>query len=208
MAFVAVCAFTPVTAVHEVRVEGAQSVREADVVRALSRFDGVPLALVDDAEVHRALEVFPLIQRYQVERIPPHTLVVQITERVPVITIEHNGTFDQFDAAGVKVGSGKAPAAGVPVGAGAITDRASPAFAAAARVVRDQPAELRARVVSITATSAQDVTLTLDNGLQVTWGGDADTQRKSVVLQSMLTALADRPIENIDVSSPYAPVFR
>ncbi|WP_017794458.1 FtsQ-type POTRA domain-containing protein [Leucobacter salsicius] len=206
--FVAVTAFTPLTAVRDVRIEGAQAVPEDELVRALQRFEGVPLALVEDTQVHRALEVFPLIQRYQVERIPPHTLVVQIAERVPVIAIERNGTFEQFDAAGVRVGAGDAAPAGVPVGTGSVADLASPAFASAARTVRDMPQELRARVAGVTATSAQDVTLTLDNGLQVLWGGDVDIARKSVVLQSMLSALGERPLERIDVSSPDAPVFQ
>lgn len=206
--FVAVTAFTPLTAVREVRVEGAQAVSEDELVRALQRFDGVPLALVEDAEVHRALEVFPLIQRYQVERIPPHTLLVQIAERVPVIAIERNGSFEQFDAAGVRVGAGEAPVPGVPVGSGSVADLTSPAFASAARTVRDMPQELRARVVAVTATSAQDVTLTLDSGLEVLWGGDVDIARKSVVLQAMLAALGERPLTRIDVSSPDAPVFQ
>lgn len=206
--FVAVCAFTPLTAVREVKVVGAQAVPQQDLAQALSRFEGVPLALVDDTEVHRALEVFPLVQRYQVERIPPHTLIVEVTERVPVIVIENDGVFDQFDAAGVKVGSGDAAPAGVPVGTGAVTDLASPAFATAARVVRDMSKELRARVTAVSATSTQDVTLTLDGGPLVVWGDDSETGRKSVVLQSMIVALGDRAIEQIDVSSPEVPVFR
>lgn len=206
--FVAVTAFTPLTAVRDVRVEGAGAVPEEELMGALARFEGVPLALVEDSEVHRALEVFPLIQRYQVERIPPHTLVVQIAERVPVIAIERNGTFEQFDAAGVRVGAGDTPPPGVPVGTGSVADLASPAFASAAHTVRDMPKELRARVTGVTATSAQDVTLTLDSGLQVQWGGDIDIVRKSVVLQSMLSALGERPLERIDVSSPDAPVFQ
>lgn len=206
--FVAVTAFTPLSAVRDVRIEGAVAVPAQDLERALQRFEGVPLALVEDAQVHRALEVFPLIQRYQVERVPPHTLVVHISERVPVIAIERDGAFEQFDAAGVKVGSGEAAPAGVPVGSGSVADLASPAFASAAHSVRDMPPELRARVIAVTATSAQDVTLTLNNGLQVLWGGDVDIARKSVVLQSMLQALGERPLTRIDVSAPDAPVFQ
>lgn len=206
--FVAVCAFTPLTAVREIHVTGANAVPEKDLTRALERFDGVPLALVDDAEVHRALEVFPLIQRYQVERVPPHTLVVDVTERVPVITVERNGSFDQYDAAGVKVGTGDAASQGVPLASGAATDLSSPAFIASARVVRDMTEDLRARVTGVEASSAQDITLKLDSGLEVVWGGDSDTRRKSVVLESMTAALGSRPIEVIDVSSPDAPVFR
>ncbi|MHA3724948.1 FtsQ-type POTRA domain-containing protein [Leucobacter sp. HY1910] len=206
--FVALCAFTPLTAVRDVQVSGAAAVPEADLHRALSRFEGVPLALVDDGEVHAALEVFPLIQRYKVERVPPHTLRVQVEERLPVIAIESDGGFDHFDAAGVKVGVSEGATEGVPVGQGAISDLASPAFGEAARIIRDIPTDLRAQVSTVEASGPQDITLILTSGLRVAWGDDTHTARKAVVLQTMLGALGDRPLELIDVSSPDAPVFR
>ncbi|MFT4231785.1 MAG: FtsQ-type POTRA domain-containing protein, partial [Leucobacter sp.] len=206
--FVVAGAFTPIMAVREVQVVGADTVNRADVVHALARFDGQPLALVDDADVHAALEPFPLIQRYAVERVPPHTLVVRIEERVPVVVVERGGKFLSYDAAGVLLGSADAAPAGVPVGSGAATDLSSPAFRAAATVLRDMPAELRAQIAAVTATSAQDVTFTLASGIEVLWGDAERTQRKAVVLQRVLGALGDRPVTLIDVSSADAPVFR
>lgn len=206
--FIALCAFTPLTAVRDVQITGAKAVPEEDLQRALSRFEGVPLALVDDGEVHKALEVFPLIQRYKVERVPPHTLLVQVEERLPVIAIKGEGGFEQFDAAGVKVGVSETATEGVPEGRGAVSDRTSPAFGAAARIIRDIPVELRAQVRSVEASGAQDVALTLTSGLRVAWGDDSRSARKAIVLQTMLTALGDRALEVVDVSSPDAPVFQ
>ena len=206
--FVVAGAFTPLMGVRDIRVVGAESVDAAAVERALSRFDGVPLALVADGDVHRALEPFPLIQRYAVERVPPHTLTVRIEERVPVISFERDGAFQLFDAAGVLLGAAEAPPAGVPVGGGALSDRSSDAFRAAARVLRDMPAELRAQVASVSASSPQDVTLVLGSGVEVLWGEAEDTRRKAVVLTAMLGSLGDRPVEHIDVSSSEAPIFR
>ncbi|PRI11786.1 FtsQ-type POTRA domain-containing protein [Leucobacter massiliensis] len=206
--FVVAGAFTPLMAVREVRVEGAAAVNEAEVAQALARFDGRPLALVDDAEVHRALEPFPLIQRYAVERVPPHTLVVRIVERVPVVSVQGDDGFAFYDAAGVLLGRGDAPPAGVPVAGGSVADLNSPAFRSAAQTLRDMPAELRAQIVSVEATSAQDVALTLASGVRVLWGDTEETAMKAVVLQRMVASLGERPIELIDVSSPHAPVFR
>lgn len=205
--FVAAGVFTPLMAVRDVRVEGAATVNEADISAALQRFTGVPLALIDDAEVHRALEPFPVIQRYAVERVPPHTLIVRIQERVPVLSVAGDAGVSMYDAAGVLLGTAEAAPAGVPVAGGALSDLDSDAFHSAARSLRDMPDELRAQIVGATATSAQDVTLTLASGVEVLWGDATDTRRKAVVLQTMLTALADQSVSRIDVSSSEAPVF-
>lgn len=206
--FVAVGVFTPLMSVRQVLVEGAASVSVDEVKKALAEFDGVPLALVQDAEVRDALEPFPWIERYSIEVIPPSTLKVRIEERVPVLSVEKAGAFQLYDAAGVLLGKAEAPPAGVPLAGGAAADKTSKAFAAAARVVRDMPAELRAQVVSVTASSGQDVTLVLSSGVEVMWGDAELSKKKAVVLTSMLGALADRPITRIDVSSTEAPVFQ
>ncbi|WP_336650797.1 MULTISPECIES: FtsQ-type POTRA domain-containing protein [unclassified Leucobacter] len=206
--FVVAGAFTPIMAVREVQVVGTVNVNPADVQQALARFDGRPLALVDDAEVHRALEPFPMIQHYAVERVPPHTLLVRIEERVPVISVQGDAGFAVFDSAGVLLASAETPPAGAPVGVGAVTDFSSEAFRSAGRALRDMPDELRAQVVSVTASSGQDVSFTLSNGIEVLWGDADRTRYKAEVLARMLVALADRGVEYIDVSSADAPVFR
>lgn len=206
--FVIVGAFTPLMAVREVQVVGAGTVNRGDVERALARFDGRPLALVDDADVHRALEPFPLIQRYAVERVPPHTLVVRIEERVPVVSVPSGDGYAFYDAAGVLLGRSDAPPVGVPAASGSVVDLSSAAFQSAARTLRDMPAELREQIVAVAASSAQDVTFTLASGVQVLWGDAERTRFKAVVLQTMLASLGERPVELIDVSSPDAPVFR
>nr|WP_237465493.1 cell division protein FtsQ/DivIB [Leucobacter luti] len=194
-------------AVREVTIVGASAVNEDDVAQALARFEGVPLALVDDGDVHRALEPFALIQRYAVERTPPHTMTVRIEERVPVVSLPAASGVELFDAAGVLLGAAETAPVGVPIGEGALTDRSSAAFRSATRALRDMPAELRAQIVSVTASSGQDVTFVLTTGVAVLWGDAEQTRRKATVLSAMLASLGDRPIEQIDVSSSEAPVF-
>lgn len=206
--FVLVGVFTPVMSVRNIEVSGASAVNPADLQQALERFSGTPLALVDDGEVRGALEPFALVERYAVERIPPDTLLVRIEERVPVISIGDDGAYQLYDAAGVLVGSAEAPPAGVPVADGRAKDLGSEAFASSARVLRDMPAELRAQVVAVSASSGQDVLLALTNGAEVMWGGPEDTARKAVVLTTMFSSLVDRPVSYLDVSSSEAPVFR
>ncbi len=204
--FVAAGVFTPVMAVRDIEVQGAQAVNAEELQGALGRFEGVPLALVSDRDVHRALEPFPLIQRYAVERIPPHTLVVRIEEREAVIALEREGGFDLLDPAGVLLGRVAERPAGVPIGSPEMTDASSPAFQAAAVVVRDMPADLREQLATVRASSAQDVSFELTGGTEVIWGEAAQTQRKAAVLRSMIAAVG-LP-STIDVSAPDAPVFK
>lgn len=204
--FVAVGVFTPIMAVREVQVAGASRINAEELVGALARFEGVPLALVDEQDVHRALEPFPLIQRYAIERIPPHTLIVRIEERDPVLALERDGQFVLVDPAGVLVATSAERPEGVPVGSGTVIDTASPAFSAAAAVIRDMPADLRVLFSAVTASSGQDIEFSLTSGTRVMWGDDADTQRKAVVLRAMLASIGAASV--IDVASPESPVFQ
>ncbi len=204
--FVAAGVFTPIMAVREIQVQGADRIASEDLETALARFAGVPLALVDEREVHRALEPFPLIQRYAIERIPPHTLLLRIEERDPVLAIARDASFGLVDAAGVLVADAVERPEGVPLASGTAIDLASPAFAAAARVVRDMPADLRVQLAAVSASSAQDVEFTLSSGTQVVWGEADETQRKALVLRAMLASLGAPSV--IDVSAPDTPVFR
>ena len=206
--FVLLGAFTPLMSVREVKIEGAEHVGAEEVGAALARFDGVPLALVDENEVLRALEGFPLIQRFAVERVPPHTLVVRIEERVPVIAISDGDGVKLYDAAGVLVGEAPERPEGVPLGGNGLRGTSSKAFATASRIVRDMPPELRAQAVSVEAQTGQDVTFVLANGIEVFWGNADETKRKSLVLQTMLASLEGREVSHIDVSSTEAPIFR
>lgn len=206
--FVLLGAFTPLMSVREVRVEGAVAVNVADVTAALARFDGTPLALVDETDVLKALSGFPLIQRFAVERVPPHTLVVRIEERTPVIALQTDAGLRLYDAAGVLIAEGADRPAGVPLGADGVADTSTEAFRTAATIVRDMPSDLRAQLESVHATTSQDVTFMLSSGVEVFWGNADETRRKSLVLNTMLSALAGRGVSHIDVSSVEAPVFR
>lgn len=206
--FVAAGVLTPLMAVQTIQVEGADTLEATEIEAALENLEGVPLALVEDGEVHRALEPFPLVQRYAIERVPPHTLVVRIEERVPVIALEEDEEFELFDPAGVLVGMGEERPVGVPEAADSVKNVSSEAFRSAADVLRDMPVELREQVVAVTATGGQDVGFTLESGVEVLWGEARQTQRKAMVLETMITALEGESVELIDVSSTEAPVFR
>jgi cell division protein FtsQ len=73
-----------------------------------------------------------------------------------------------------------------------------PATTAALRVIGSLPGEIGGRVRQVSATTAEDVTLTLSDGRTIIWGGVDRPEDKARILTSMLR----RKAEVYDVSSP------
>ncbi|MGW9112941.1 FtsQ-type POTRA domain-containing protein [Microbacterium sp. NPDC055683] len=195
-------AYSPLFAVERIVVEGADQLDVPAVEAALAEQVGTPLPLVDASAVKAALVGFPLIETYALEARPPHDLVVRVVERTPVGVVQGEAGFTSVDAAGVALATSAEPPAGLPLidasgGAG------SSAFLAAGQVVRSLPADLRARVSNVTATSPEDVAFALDGGaLQVIWGSVEDSPEKASALTAALGAELPEGVTTFDVSAP------
>lgn len=205
---VGVALVTPAMSVAQIEVRGLKTLPEQEVLQALEPLRGKPLAFVSEQEVHAALGRFTLVQRYSVQRIPPGQLVLELTERTPVMVLKRGEEFFVVDAAGVELEKLEAAPSHLPLAdKGTITSSSSKAFLAAATVLRDMPESLRSEILTVTATGTQDITFGMRNGLTVRWGNDQETVFKAVIYEKMLGALAGRQIKVIDVSSTQAPVF-
>ncbi|WP_426182290.1 FtsQ-type POTRA domain-containing protein [Microbacterium sp. TWP3-1-2b2] len=192
-------AYSPLFAVEKITVAGASALDAASVEAALSDQLGTPLALVSESEVKAALIAFPLIETYALEAKPPHDLVVRIVERTPIGVIESGAGFTLVDAAGVALSTTEARPEGQPVIAvdGGIE---SDAFESVGLVVRSLPADVRATVTDVSASTLDDVTLKLSSGLTVVWGSADESAYKARVLAT--TMQANPAAREIDVSSP------
>ncbi len=193
---------------ERVQVVGTAGLDAGAVEAALSDQLGVPLPLVDSSAVKAALVQFPLVESYTLEARPPHDLVVRIVERTPIGSLASAAGYTLVDAAGVALSTTPTPPAGHPVievtgGVG------SPAFAAVGTVFRALPDSIRAQVTAMTATTANDVTLTLGGpGTSVVWGNADDSELKAVVLEAAMAARPPDGVYAYDVSSPGALVVR
>ena len=201
-------AYSPLFAVERIRVVGAQQLDAAAVEAALSEELGTPLPLVDESAVKAALVTFPLVQTYSLEARPPHELIVRIVERMPIGLIQTRAGYTLVDAAGVILSTTETPAAGRPlltVSGG--TD--SRAFAATAQVMRSLPASIRDQVTAISASTADDVTLTLGGtNSRVVWGSADQSALKAKVLETTMRSRPPASVSEYDVSSPAAIVVR
>ncbi len=198
-------AYSPLFSVERVTVVGTSQLDAGAVQAALSDQLGTPMPLVDESAVKAALVGFPLVESYSLEARPPHELVVRIVERTPVGAVQGEAGYTLVDAAGVALATTPEPPAGQPLieVEGGLS---SPTFAAAGQVFRSLPEDLRAQVTTISATTPNDVTLTLGDGRSVVWGGSADSGKKARTLAQLMTVRPDA--SGYDVSSPEAAVVR
>ncbi|WP_152970335.1 FtsQ-type POTRA domain-containing protein [Frigoribacterium sp. RIT-PI-h] len=211
VASVAVAVFSPLLSLQTIRVEGTERVDASAVRTALDGQLGTPLAMIDFDEVTRELAAFPLIASYVTETAPPHTLVVRIQERQPVATVAAGEGFELVDPAGVVVQELDARQEGVPlvdVGGAALD---GPAYRSVAEVLLALPVTLRSTVDTVTASTADDVTLQLTSGERVVWGSADESAKKAQVLAGLIADQARRdPGASVeyDVSAPDNGIIR
>lgn len=201
-------AYSPLFGVEKITVVGTQQLAEADIVAALADQLGTPLPLVDESAIKAGLVAFPLIETYALEARPPHELVVRIVERTPIGLIETRAGYTLVDAAGVALSTTATPSAGTPLLT--ITGGVdSEAFTAAGQVMRSLPAEIRAQVTAVTASTPDDVTLELGGtNTQVVWGSAERSADKALSLQRIMAARPPAEVLSYDVSTPDAVVVR
>ncbi len=206
-AFVLVGAYSPLMALKTIEVVGTNRVPADQVQAALGEQLGTPLPLVDFSLIKKELSQFTLIRSYVTESRPPDTLVVRIIEREPIGAVVSSAGFDLVDAAGVVIQSG----AERPAGYAVIEARAgagSPGFGAAAAVVTALPESIRSQLDTVTAATADDVTLTLVGGARVVWGSAEKSDYKAVVLAALVVSHPVGSVGEYDVSSPDSAVLR
>jgi cell division protein FtsQ len=203
---------SPVFAVSTVQVDGAGSLTAEEVVEVAGITQGTPLLRVDVDAAEARVARLPQVASVEVTRGWPRSVVVTVVERVPVAVVGQAGTRSLVDADGVlfETVTGTPPAGAVPldVAAPGPDDRATRAALAALVAL---PREVRADVAAASATTAEDVTLTLTDGTTVLWGSAEHAGDKADVLVALLGQLesgALEPAGTIDVSAPSAVVLR
>jgi cell division protein FtsQ len=121
----------------------------------------------------RAREV-PARRVLPLEARPPHELVVRIVERTPIGSMETAAGFTLVDAAGVALSTAP-PGRGHPV-LTVTGGMSSPAFAPS-EPSSEPSRDIRAQVTAMSATTPNDVTLTLGSG-GPRWSGATPTIRR------------------------------
>lgn len=203
---------SPVLAVRHVRVDGAVTLTADEVRRAAGVADGTPLLRVDVDAARTRVARLPQVASVQVTRGWPGTVVVTLTERLPVAVVDRGGTRSLVDKDGVLFDTitGDPPHGVVPLDV-ANPRSDDPTTRAALAALAAMPPDLRAQIARASATTDQDVTLTLAGGTTVLWGDAADSAKKASVLGALVGQIKAGtldPAKTIDVSAPSAVVLR
>ncbi|HEU4948315.1 MAG TPA: FtsQ-type POTRA domain-containing protein [Kribbella sp.] len=195
--------FSSVLAVTGVRVNGVETVSSATITGMAEVPIGQPLARVDLDAIAGRVRTVPAVADVQVTRAWPDRVVIQVTERVPVVVVTDGSRFELVDATGVAFRGVPTRPAGLPealvVGVRRDVTIRSVVTASAAL-----PEAIRSQVGSISATSPDSITLNLVTGVRVVWGSADDSERKAEVL----SVLMHRKAKVYDVSAPDLPVTK
>lgn len=197
--------FTPLLAIQNIEVTGTERMKSETVVKALKVLEGRPLTTISEEEVQKLLAKFALVETFALQAQPPHTLVVKIREREPILVLVQSGKNFLYDAAGVRIdqASGKVT---LPFLKLTGDPKDNPRFNAAAELLLSLPIETYAQVFSVEVSEQLTSQLTLKkSNITVIWGDNEQALFKNEVLLSLLqTGLANSVV--VDVSSPNAPV--
>ncbi|PCN46611.1 hypothetical protein Csp2054_16360 [Curtobacterium sp. 'Ferrero'] len=206
-----VAVFSPLMALRTIEIKGTDRVDASELRQALSDQLGTPLARLDFDEVKRDIAKFPLIESYVTEEAPPHTLVVTVTERTPVVAVRSGKSFDLVDPAGIVVQSSRTKPSTMPVADIGRAKLGSSVFRTMTEVVLALPSTVRAQTTGVEASTADDVTLTLQDGSTVVWGSPDDSDAKAALLAALVKDHAARDPKTVveyDVSAPDNGIIR
>ncbi|WP_144714501.1 FtsQ-type POTRA domain-containing protein [Curtobacterium pusillum] len=206
-----VAVFSPLMALQTIEIKGTNRVDETQLRQALSDQVGTPLARLDFGAIKRDIAGFPLIESYVTEEAPPHTLVITVTERTPVVAVRSGKSFDLVDPAGIVVQSSPKQPANMPLADVGGAKLGSSVFRTMTEVVLALPSTVRAQVTSVKATTADDVTLSLKDGSTVVWGNPEQSDAKAALLAALVKDHAARNpgvVVEYDVSAPDNGIIR
>lgn len=188
--------FSTLLNVDRVRVVGAATSHESDVIDAAAIQVGIPIARVDAASVATRVSEIPWVKSVDVRRGWPSEIVIAVTEREAVARTMGPDGAQGVDAEGVVFAS-QSP---LPDDLIVVTAN-GPALVASIQVLQALPDEIKDRVTRVAASTRDDVRLHLASGSIVRWGSAQEPDFKSQVL----LALLPRRARVYDVSAPQLP---
>ncbi len=179
-----------------VTIQGVSRLTPEQVLAIAGAPTGEPLISQDLSGIKQRLSEVPEVKSVLVERGWPTTLLITITERIPVAVAATAGGFNLIDDEGKNSGVVGAPPAGLLVIA---AQPDSPAMTSAISIIAAIPTEWQ--VTGLAATSQDSVIANLASGAVIVFGSGDFAQKKVEVA----SALLKQNYLSINVSAPDAP---
>jgi cell division protein FtsQ len=201
--------FSQVLSVQTVKVEGVTTLKPAQVRSQAAVRLGEPLIQVDTAKVESRVAAIARVQKVEVSRSWPHTLVIRVQERKAVAWVRDGLQVRLIDKYGIDFRTlGKEPRSLVEVDVSAFeANERHQSLEAAASVIellRTSDPALYRQVQAVSADTKDSVELNLTKGRTVVWGSAAKGEQKIRVLRPLLKIKA----RGYDVSAPEQPTTK
>lgn len=202
--------FTP----HRVAVNGNQVVTKEQILSAAEINPRTNIWLQNAKAIGKRVAAIPYIDTAEVRRLPPGTVVIDVTERKPFARLKTDEGAFLIDRSlrVLQPDDGSAQMLPIfedpdraPVRIGTTLD------ATALIALRDDEEALTAAGLSTTNLTHDkygDLVVVLRNGVRVLFGDETDLQKKIRLVDPILTQVgrAGRPIGTIDLRAPNTPV--
>lgn len=201
--------FSTVLVATDVEVEGMTTLR-ADAIRDQANVPlGVQLARLDTVAIETRVARMERIDKVDVRRHWPNTVLVAVKERVPVGWVESNGAIRYVDRHGIDFRTvSREPEKLLELRVDTVDPLTrQQALEAVTRVItylRSDAPDLYAQIDYVEAETQDSVQLRLTGTRTVVWGSAERNEEKSVVLRPLLKIDAER----YDVSAPEMPTTK
>lgn len=210
---------SPLVALSEIQVSGTDRLDPDAVIAAADLELGTSTLRLDLGEVEARVRALPAVGEAEASRVDPLTVHISVVERQPVMVAASGGERVLVDGDGVVVAEGNEDGlvpillpAGATLPAPGDEVEALPALAAAHRIHRQLPPELRQRVARIEAHSVEEIDVRLrmpgTEPILVHLGRAERVDEKARALLAVLSDVGDVAVSSIDVRAPATPVVR
>lgn len=199
--------FSPLLATRTIDVRGATLTDPQKVQEALAGYEGVPMTRISQQDVKSSVGDVPQVKSVDVAFHPPHTISVQLHERVGVAVVEDGSSMVLVDSEGKPLST--VPAAqrpDVPLIAGGRSVLSTQKFQDISQVLAALPADVLSRLEGAAAPSGSAVELSFKDGKKVRWGDAGDSELKAQVVATLVNSHRADDATLIDVSAPLHPV--
>ncbi|HET9030241.1 MAG TPA: FtsQ-type POTRA domain-containing protein [Candidatus Aquilonibacter sp.] len=197
---------------HTVRVRGNHVVHKEQILNAAGIALNTNIWLQNTGAMAKRIEAIPYIDKAWVRRLPPGTLLLDVTERTPFAVLQTGATRWLVDSSLRVLAADNEASAHLPVLVADVQARPGVTLDAPAVVGlrNDLQAMLDASIDPATVQHDRygDVVATLHNGIRLLLGDETDLAKKLPLVNPILAQVGrgQRPIAAIDLRAPHTPV--
>lgn len=201
--------FSSVLQTERVEVSGNETISAARLEKVAQARLGEPLVRADLAAIEARVEAIASVRSASVSRSWPHTIHIEVTERVPVAVVSRGVGLQAVDVDGYLFGSYSSEPADLPVIRTA-PDVRREALAEAAAVLGSLRSDIAVKVRHVDVQTVDNIQLRLKDGRRVMWGSAANSAQKAEVLANLIraTTAAKTKVKEFDVRVPGRPTTR